>query len=143
MNNEILRNKKLYKIFIVIIKYIPTILSVIHMLAILLNFKGISTILLSYVGGTSFTFIGLLFIMSYIFKFCNLYRIPLVYLFVVDTIGTLRVFKLIPLSLIDLYRTYTVISGIVILLFIYFMYKERNKPKIDYIQELYNRYCNC
>jgi hypothetical protein len=85
----------------------------------------------------------LLFIMSYIFKFCNLYRIPLVYLFVVDTISTLRVFELIPLSLIGLYRTYAVISGIVILLFIYFMYKERNNPKKDYIQELYNRYCSC
>ena len=45
------------------------------------------------------------------------------------------------LELIDLYRLYAVISGIFMLLFIGYMYKNREQPRIDYIKQLCDNIC--
>lgn len=144
MNNEILRNKNLYKIFISMIKYIPMTLSIISIIATLLNFVGISSLFLSYLGGPSILFILILFLMAEIFKFCWMYKVPLWYLTVMVILNMLRIFGYLPLELLDLYRLYAFITGLFITLFISYMYKNRNKPKIDHIKDLCIRYgCGC
>ena len=96
MNNKILRNKNLYKIFISIIKYIPMILSIIFAIATLLNYMNISSLFLSYLGGSSILFIIILFLIAEIFKYCWMYKIPLWYLTVIVILNMLRVFGCLP-----------------------------------------------
>lgn len=144
MNNEYLKNKKLYKLLMLTIKYIPITLTIFHIIALILNYNNIITPILSNFCGTSFIFVILLFIMSYVFRFCYLFRIPLIYIFIMNIMSTLRILGLLPLDFINLYRLYILISGLFILVFVIVMYKNRNNPKVDYISELCKRYnCEC
>lgn len=70
-----------------------------------------------------------------------MYKIPLWYLTVIVILNMLRVFGCLPLELINLYKLYAVISGIFMLLFIGYMYKNREQPKIDYIKQLCDNIC--
>lgn len=143
MTNDTIRNKNLYKIFLSIIKFLPITTALIQMLGLYLNAIGITSSVLACVGGASFLFIGLLFIMSYIFRFCYLYRIPLWYITTIGILNLLRYFGLIPIPLETLYRIYTFISGTCISLFVGFMYKNRHNPKIDHIKQLCENYAEC
>ena len=42
-----------------------------------------------------------------------------------------------------MYRIYFIITGLVIVLFIFIMYKNRNNPKVDPIKQLCETYCDC
>lgn len=141
--NDTIRNKNLYKIFLSLVKFLPMILAIFQMVGLYYNAQGISTHILSCLGGTSFLFIALLFIVSYIFRFCYLYRIPLWYIATIGLLKILRTIGVIPVDLEMLYRIYTFISGICIGLFVGFMYKNRKNPKIDHIKQLCENYANC
>jgi hypothetical protein len=143
MTNDTIRNKNLYKIFLSIIKFLPITLALIQMLGLYLNAIGITSSVLACFGGASFLFIGLLFIMSYIFRFCYLYRIPLWYITIIGILNLLRYFGLIPIPLETLYRIYAFISGTCISLFVGFMYNNRKNPKIDHIKQLCENYAEC
>lgn len=141
MNNDILRNKRLYKIFISLVKYLPSVLMIIQIIAIALNYLGISALLLNCVGGVSILFMVLLYFISYIFRFCYLYRIPLIYNLIVIILSVMIVTGTLPIDIMDLYRIYGIFTGVFVSLFIYLMYKNRNKPKVDYIRSFCENYC--
>ena len=143
MTNDTIRNKNLYKIFLSIIKFLPITLALIQMLGLYLNAVGITSSILACVGGASFLFIGLLFIMSYLFRFCYLYRIPLWYIIIIGILNLLRYFGCIPIDLKSYYRICMIITGLFISLFVGFMYRNRNNPKIDHIKQLCENYSNC
>lgn len=138
-------NKHLYKIFLVVVKYIPLITALIQIILTIFNYFGVAATSLTYLGGTSILFIVLLFIISYVFKFCYLFRIPLWYNTIIIFLSILRNFGYLPIEIIDLYRIYAIISGIFITLFVVYIYKNRNKTNnIDYIKNLCERYnCDC
>lgn len=143
MNSELLGNKKLYKLFISLIKFLPITLSVIHIIALIINYIGFKTTLLACLGGSSILFIGLLFIISFVFKFCYLYRIPLWYITIMNIMNIIRFFIGIPIDLELLYRIYLIMTGFFTTLFIGYMYKNRNNPKVDPIKHLCENYCGC
>lgn len=134
-------NKRLYKIFLSVLKYTPIILFLIFIIGFILNFFGIPAILLNFIGGTSIMFLILLYILSYVFKFCYLFRIPLHYITIVNLISTIDTIFAIPLSTIILLELNFILAGIALVLYIYFAYKNRNSKKVDPIVELCKRYC--
>jgi hypothetical protein len=140
--NDVLR-KNLYKIFLSIVKFLPIILSCFQIVLTVCNYLGRSVPLVTYVGGSSFIFIGLLFIMSYVFQFCYLYRIPLWYITIIGLINVLRYLNILSISLLWFYQIIAIITGAFMVLFIYYMYKNRHKPKIDHIKQLCENYANC
>lgn len=107
-----------------------------------LNYIEIISPILAYIGGTSFIFIVILYIISYVFKFCYLYRIPLYYITLTNIIGVIDKYMILSLSNIALYRLYFIITGITIIAYIAYAYYNRNDAKIDYIKNLCERY-NC
>ena len=136
-------NKKLYKILLSLVKYIPIILSIIFIVYNTLASAGIIAPILLYLGGSSFIFIILLYLLSFVFQFCYLYRIPLHYVVGSNIIGIIdRVFK-IPISNIGMLRIYFVLFGIMLIVYVWLMYKNRNKPKVDPIKQLCETYCDC
>ena len=141
MNNEILKNKQIYKILLVIIKYLPIILFGIQTFLLGMNYMGIVLPVMTCIGGSSLIFMATLLIISKVFRFCYLYRIPIWGNIIIGMITILRISGYIPISLISLYRLYAIIVSIVILLFIIIKYKNRNKPKVNYLRNFCERYC--
>ena len=130
-----------YKLFMFIMKYIPCVLGIIQIICLTLNYFGVNAFMLTCLGGASYIFIGVLYMFSYVFRFCHLYRIPLYYITVITIIASLDSFIGIPFDTLTLYRIYTLITGISIITYIIYVYKNRNKPKIDYLKQLCDNYC--
>ena len=143
MTNEPIRNKNLYKIFLSILKFMPSLLALVQIGGLLCNYFCISNLVLTCFGGSSLLFIVLLYIMSYIFRFCYLYRIPLLYVTFIVLMNLLRCFGCIPIDVESYYRICTAITGIFISIFIGYKYKNRHNPKIDHIKQLCENYAEC
>lgn len=134
MSNTV--NKSLYKIFLLIMKHVPVILGITQIICLILNYLGKNILLLSCFGGTSFMFIGILFIFSYLFKFCYLYRIPLYYITITTILTSVDALIGIPIETILLYRIHGIIAGISSIAYIIYAIKNKNRPCINYIDRL-------
>lgn len=133
-------NKNLYRIFLNIVKVVPNILAVIKILNLLLNYLKISSFPLTCLGGTSIITLGILYLISYIFKFCGTHRISLHYTTLIYTLTIIDYYIGIPLNISNLYYLYSIITGIFMISWIIVWYKNRNNPKIDHIKQFCDRY---
>lgn len=140
--NEVAINKNLYKIFLSVIKFTPIILALIQLLCTILNIFHISNLYLSCLGGSSLLFILVLYLISYVFKYCYLYRIPLNYVTVIIILKAFTSLCNLEVYTMWIFRLHIVITGLFIVTFIYYMYKNRKSKKVDYIKELCQRYCD-
>lgn len=136
-------NKYLYKIFLISTKYTPITLAICFIANLVCNYFKIIAPILVYFGGVSFSFLMLLYLISWVFQFCHLYRIPLHYITVGNVIGLCNQWFQYPISSMNMARVYFVITGIAVCIYIWFMYKNRNNPKIDPIKQLCDNYCRC
>lgn len=141
MNNII--NKYLYKVLLSFIKYIPIVLAIALLMNLICLYNSISIPILSQVFGISMMFIILLYLLSFVFKFCTLYRIPLYYITLNNGISCLYEYSILTISTISVYRLMFIITGIAIIIYVWLMYKNRNNPKIDPIKQLCETYCDC
>lgn len=136
-------NKTLYKIFLGIIKIVPNILAMCKISSLILNYLKIPSFVLTCVGGTSIITLVLLYLISYIFKFCGTHRVSLHYVLFLHLLTVVDYYIGIPIDLKDLYYLYTIITGVFMTAWIYFWYKNKNNPKIDHIKQLCDKYADC
>ena len=136
-------NKNLYKLFLIIIKFIPNMLAGMKIIGLVLSYFKISSFILTCSFGTSIIFIIILYLISIIFKFCGTHRLSLHYVSLITVLSIIDYYIGISLSNIGLYYLYSIITGIFITLWIYIWYKNRNNPKIDYIKQLCDNYTDC
>lgn len=136
-------NKNLYKIFLIIIKFIPNMLAGMKIIGLVLSYFKISSFILTCSFGTSIIFIIILYLISIIFKFCGTHRLSLHYVSLITVLSIIDYYIGLPLSNMCLYYLYSIITGIFITLWIYIWYKNRNNPKIDYIKQLCDNYTDC
>lgn len=142
MIENTLRSKKLYKLFITFIKYVPSCLVFAKILTLVLNYLGINVAFaLTCISGTSLTFLLLLYLISFIFRFCGLYRLSLNYVTLVTLLTIIDYYIGIPINNDVLYKVYGIITGVFIILWVWFFYKNRNNPKIDHIKHLCDNIC--
>lgn len=147
MNNpRTLNDRNLYKILISVIKYMPITMLFLFVIGLILNYLGISAFVVTCIGGTSVLSITLLYLLSYVFRFCYLYRLPLHYIAISDIILILNKVKVILATLI-VYRILAILLGLFLIAYITYWYLNRNRnnpnKKVDYIKDLCERYCNC
>ena len=140
-----IRNKNLYKIFIILIKYIPNLLAIFKLIGLVLGYLEVSSFFITCIGGTSLILLVLLYLISFIFRFCGLYRLSLHYVTCITGLSIIDWYVGIPLSDINIYYLYTIISGVFIIAWIIYWYTHRNNPKVDHIKSLCDNYadCNC
>lgn len=136
-------NKNVYKIFISIIKFLPNLLALLKIIGLLLSYFKITSFAITCIGGTSIVLLVLLYLISYVFRFCGLYRLSLNYISLVTIITILDFYIGIPLDLNDMFILYTFITGVFISLWIFVIYRNRKNPKIDHIKQLCERYAAC
>ena len=137
-----LGSKKVYKLFLGLVKFTPIALLLINILGITCNYFLVSIPILAFLGGTSLPFLVILYLIASVFKYCYLYKMPLYYLTGMDA---LIMFSKLVLPIVDLYRIIFITFGIFMIVYIAYAYLTRNNPnrKIDYIKDFCERYCNC
>lgn len=137
-----LGSKKVYKLFLGLVKFTPMTLLLINILGITCNYFLVSVPILAFLGGTSLPFLVILYLIASVFKYCYLYKMPLYYLTGMDA---LIMFSKLVLPIVDLYRIIFITFGIFMIIYIAYAYLTRNNPnrKIDYIKDFCERYCNC
>lgn len=142
MNESILGNKTLYKIFLYCAKISPYVYAIVQILGTFCYYFNIVTNIPSFIGGCSLLTVILLLLISRVFNFCLMHRIPIYYIMTVFLIALVN--NLLSLgNIIILLRVNILIIGIFLLVYIYIWYKYRNIPKIDNILYFCKNYCNC
>jgi hypothetical protein len=134
-------NKYLYKVFLICTKYTPITLSICFLVNLICNYCGTSCPILSYLGGVSVIFLGLLYLIAKVFQFCYLYRIPLHYITVGNALGLTNKLFEYPVSALIMCRIHFIVAGISLIIYIWFIYTHGHNPKVDYINKLCDTYC--
>lgn len=128
MVKEVSLNKVKYKILLLLLKYIPFISMVGYVLNTFLSYIGHNIEILSFLCGLSMLSWIYMLLSSFVFKFCVFHRLPLYYMIIIDSLNVYDYYKGIPLSDFKLLMLHAIITGITILLIIYFYAECHKKP---------------
>lgn len=130
-----LRSKFWYKLFLIIIKYYPSICIISEIGYSLCEYLKIDGILFTSLGGCTLINLLFLYIASYVFRFCYLYRLSLHSILLVNVLAMYDSFIGIPISDLNILRVYLIILLIGLLSFIKFKVKDarHNKKSISKI----------
>lgn len=126
---EKLRSKYLYKLFLLIIKYTPCVLIINEILFSIFSYYLINTQILNILGCVSMINLIYLYIGSYVFKFCYLYRLCLHSIVLVNILAEIDTCVKIPISDLNILRIYLIILLIGLLSFIKFKIKDARHNK--------------
>ena len=126
---DLLRNKTLYKILLILLKYIPIIIGVGYILNTLLLLLGINLLFLSFFIGISLLPWLFLYISSFVFKFCSYHRAFLYYVLAIDSINWIDYTIGIPITSVTLISIELIIAGITLMTALW-LYVRNNKKFI-------------
>lgn len=93
-----LKNKRLYKLELYLLKILPILLAAIYLINTVLSYYDIIIPALSYIGGLSFIPLLFIYVSSYVFRFCSYHRIFLYYIAINDVINMLDYHFNLPIS---------------------------------------------
>ena len=112
-------NKKTVKIFVLVTKYLPTLIAIIHFLNTTISFFYGNDIPLNYIGGVSLLCVSYLYLASYTFKLCEYYRMFLHYCVIIDIINIYDYYIGIPITDLQLMFLYIIITIIIMFIILY------------------------
>lgn len=113
--------KSLYKIFIILLKYIPILLVGIYLLNTTLSYIAINTTVLSYI--VHFIILSFMVYSSIVCKFCKWHRCCIYYIILVDIINCIDEYIHIPISDYNFFKLHLMLFGIALI----YIIKNRNK----------------
>jgi hypothetical protein len=123
-----LRSKYLYKITLLIIKVLPSIIGLCAFFGALFDYHNINSCIFNYI--VTGCFILFLYISSYVFRFCSYHRLPLHYFLIVNILNIIDTYIGIPIDNFRLFQMYLIISGLFIVIYIY-QYVTSNKRRTN------------
>lgn len=112
---ERLRNKFLYKIFLIALKYIPVLITLSYIINTLLYWFGIDLSVLSNISGMSLLTWLFMYIATYVFRFCEYHRLLLYFILVNDGINIYDYYFTIPLEDHIMLELHTALIGILVI----------------------------
>ena len=112
-------SKKMVKIFVLVTKYLPMLIALIHFLNATISFFYGNDIPLNYLGGVSLLSVSYLYLASYTFKLCEYYRMFLHYIVICDIINITDLYVGIPITDIEYYILFVIITIITMFIVIY------------------------
>ena len=124
---ERLKSKTFYKIYLTLIKYTPIICILVEIFTSLFAYFNKEVIYFLFIGGFSISSILLLYVASYVFRFCYLYRLSLHSIVIVNLIALYDTLFRIPLSDLNMLRVYLVILLLGVIAFIKFKIKDNKR----------------
>lgn len=121
---ESLRSKILYKILLLLLKYIPIIIALFYVLNTITALVGIDIPVLSHIAGMSlFTWI-FMYIAAWVFQFCIYHRMFLYYILITDLINIYDYYVGINYDIVPIHIT---LIGASLFLILYFYVKHNKK----------------
>lgn len=124
-----LRNKKLYKLLLLTIRYIPMIIAICYILNTLLYTADIDLPILSNIAGVSlFTWL-FLYLSAVVFEFCSYHKIFLWYILISDIINMIDYYFYLPIDNSKIHLINYSIIGIFLFIILY-MYVKNSKRLI-------------
>jgi uncharacterized membrane protein YdjX (TVP38/TMEM64 family) len=112
-------NKRMYKLELICVKYVPILIVLITLIDVILYYFDIDFELINYIAGTSFLTMIPMYISSYVYKFCEYYRMFLHYIVVNKVVMMIDLYIGIPLGDFMLLVLYLIIAGIFAFLALY------------------------
>lgn len=116
-------DKTLYKLELLLLKYLSVTIGLCYLLNSILSYFGIDIILFSFIAGLSILPTIFILVSSFVFKFCIYYRLPIYYVIISDIINYYDLYIGIPISNRMLFITNMITAGICIFLMIFFKIK--------------------
>ena len=126
---EKLISKQLYKIELLLLKYIPFILALLHFSNTILSYYNLEHRIINYLADVSIIPLVFLYISSYVFKFCSYHRIFLHYIVINNLICIYDVYVGIPVTDFNYLILHTLILFIIMLIAV-ILYVNRNNKAI-------------
>ena len=123
-----LRSKQ-YKLLLVLLKYIPILISLVYVLNTFATYVGIDIPAANNIAGMSLLTWIFVYIVTIVFKFCIYHRMFLYYILIVDIINIIDYYIGIPISDFQLLMLHSIITGISIFI-ILFLYIRVNGIKV-------------
>ena len=112
-------DKNLYKIELYQIKVIPMIYALLCLMNTVLSYININVDILSYIGSVSLITLILLYVTSYVFKFCEYHRMFIHYTTVTWILNIIDLYIGIPVSDIGYLGIQLIIAGISLFIILY------------------------
>lgn len=121
-------NKLYYKLFIVILKYIPIIIALCYVLNTITAVLGIYIEPLSNIAGVSLLTWAFLYVATYVFKFCVYHRLFLWYILIDDLLNIVDYYCELPIETCNLLMIHNSIIGIFLFIMLYLYVKSYKRP---------------
>lgn len=125
------RKQKLYKCEILLLKILPMLIALVHLLNTIFSYFGIDFILFSYIGGMSFLPLVFLYLSSYVFQFCEYHRMFLHYTVITNLINIYDYYIGIPISIRGLFCIHFVVTGGCLFLILYLYVKCHKRVVVE------------
>lgn len=123
---ENLRSKTLYKLLILLLKYIPILIAFCYLLNTIAAIFNFDCQVLSNLAGMSlFTWI-FMYLAAIVFRFCNYHKMFLWYILLDDTISIIDYYLNIPIEDFQMIAVHCAIAGVCLFIILY-LYVENNK----------------
>lgn len=112
-------SKKMVKIFVLVTKYLPILIALIHFLNATISFFYGNDIPLNYLGGVSLLSVSYLYLASYTFKLCEYYRMFLHYIVIINAINIYDYYIGLPINDMNMYLLCVLLTIITMFIVIY------------------------
>lgn len=123
-------NRTLYKVFILMLKYIPMIIALIYILNTILSYFYIDIPVLSNIAGISILPWLFMYIATVVFKFCLYHRMFLWYILVTDLLNIVDYYLTIPIKDLELLMIHSGITGVFLFIILFLYVKSHKRPSI-------------
>lgn len=129
---SIRKNKKLYKVFLLLVKYIPILMAGCYVLNTVSCRFGLDLPVFSHIAGVSLCTWIFMYIAEVLFRFCIYHKMFLYYILVADIVNIIDYYIGIPIETSDLLAIHFWITGIFlfIILYLYVKYNKKVFSKI-------------
>lgn len=127
---ENLRNKTLYKVFLILLKYIPFITAVLYVINLIFSYIGIELVILSYICSVSLIPFLFMYIAAYVFRFCIYHRIFLDYTVVSNGIAVYDYYIGVPISTTGIITLQLVLFFVVLVVALILHLREKRHAKV-------------
>ena len=112
-------SKKTVKIFVLVTKYLPMLIAIIHFLNTVISFFYGNDIPLNYIGGVSLLSVSYLYLASYTFELCEYYRMFLHYIVICNFLSIYDYYIGIPINDIEFFLLMIMITIVIMFIIIY------------------------
>lgn len=124
---ENLRSKYLYKILLILLKYIPIIISLFYLINTVTALCGIDIPVLSNFAGMSLLTWMFMYIAAWVFQYCIYHRMFLYYILATDIINIIDYYIGIPVNDFGIIVIHSVLICVSLFLILYLYIKSKNR----------------